>query len=710
VADSTGRTRCGAAIRHDADINAFGSVAGPSVLDSYGHLAIYLGNFARFTNGGRNVYRPLNQDLATFGDTLTWIHGRHTFKFGADVVHNGAEDGFSAQRGNVRGLVNYTGNGVDALTRFLLGLPANSVSYVDKLRGPMNVHNWENGFFAQDDFKVHPRLTLNLGLRYELITPFVEEDNLMVDFDPNYVSPSGQRGRFVVPTKDILSRIDPRMVAYGATSADQIGLPRSIVKADKLNLAPRIGAAWRITDRTVLRGGYGLYYPTSAAQGMRDALATNAFNQGVTKNNTDPANPLSGWPGFAHGFSPLNGGRTQSAGSQPSVNAIPFDLHQPRIQQFNVTFERELGWKSSVRLSYLGTRMSRLITGRDLNMIPPSDIPFGTTTGDGVTACDPYSGNCDFSPADLARRPFPLLGDYMASFGNFGHGRSNAFQVEVNRRFAGGFLFSASYTLLDQKSNAVDSGNSSLGGTAYNQFKPENDFSRDSYVPRHRAVAYGIWQLPIGANRQLGSGLPKWADAIVGGWETAWNLFIKSGTGFTPFWTCDNCGPAYPGNVGSSFIDADGSFNFGTSFRPIIVGDPMKGSGDRIFNPAAFAPTTVGADALDNPNVARRNVLTGPGTWGVNLGVHKIFRIGERVRADLGADFNNVFNHPLKAPTDNSFAQLGSFNIGVDPNTRRILPITDVTPNPDFGRLITSYSQENIDSRRTTRLKLRITF
>ena len=109
---------------------------------------------------------------------------------------------------------------------------------------------------------------------------------------------------------------------------------------------------------------------------------------------------------------------------------------------------------------------------------------------------------------------------------------------------------------------------------------------------------------------------------------------------------------------------------------------------------------------------ARCYVLRGPGTWGVNLGVHKEFRFGERVIASLGADANNVFNHPLFSPDQGgeTIANLGDFNIHVDPVTRRILPITDITPNPDFGRLLTSYTQEGVDSRRAVRLKLRIVF
>ena len=696
---------------NDADIAAYGAVVGPTALDTYGHPAINFGTgLANFTNGGRNTFRPLDQSLATFGDTLNWMKGRHTLKFGADLVRNAATDGFANNRGNPRGLIRYGGTGPDAFARFLMGLPADSVQFVSGLRPPAKVYNWEQGYFVQDDFKVNSHLTLNLGVRYEIISPFTEANDILANFDPTYISPTGKKGRFVIPSQSTLALLDPRILSYGYVIAGDIGLPRSLVHTDYSKVAPRLGAAWRIGDKMVIRGGYGFFFPTSAAQGMRDAMATNPFNQGRTAT-AGAAAPLSPWPGFAHGFSPMTGGTINRLGGTPSFNTLPFDLKEPRIEQFSVTFEREIGWKTTARASYLGTRMHNLITGRDLNMLAPNNTPFGTTTGDGVTACEPSNFNCDYSDADLARQPFPTLGDYMASYGNFGRGRSDALQLEARRRFSGGLEFNATYMLIRQKATAVDSANASLGGTAYNQFQPENDYSIDSWIPRHRFIAYSIYQLPVGRGRKYGNKMSGWLDKLAGSWQTSMQMFIKSGTGFTPFWICDDCGPAAPGNIGSAFLDAVGDFN-GNSYRPFVVGDPMKKSGNRIWDPAAFTVPGVGADVLDNPAVARRNSLLGPGTWGVNLGINKSFRFGERVRANLGADFNNLFNHPLFSPDQGgeSIANLGNFSIHVDPVTKRILPITDITPNPDFGRLLTSYSQEGIDSRRTVRLKLRITF
>ena len=184
----------------------------------------------------------------------------------------------------------------------------------------------------------------------------------------------------------------------------------------------------------------------------------------------------------------------------------------------------------------------------DLNELPASDIPFGTTTGDGVTACDPVNnGDCTYSAADLARQPFPGLGDFLLSYGNFGHGRSNAFQTQFEHRYSHGLMLNISYTYLDQKSTGLDTGNSSLGGIAYNPFDPNHDYGQEAFVPKNRFVAYGVYDLPVGRGKNFGSSFSRWTDTLLGGWQTTFNMFAKSGTGFTPFWLCDNCVPAYPG-------------------------------------------------------------------------------------------------------------------------------------------------------------------
>ena len=705
-------------------VDAYAAVVGTSQLPTHGHPFIELGSdFVAFgRNGDRNTERELHQYLATFGDTLTWVVNNHNLKMGADLVRNVAQDGFAASRGNPRGRIRYRGAGLDPFTNFLLGLPARSVVYVPEARPIMDVHNWEQGYFFQDDWKVTPRLTVNLGVRYELMSPFIDKNDIMLNFDPNF---NNHKGRFIIASSKTNQYVDPRIADTGlpvVTAAQSgLGIGRGLVRTDKNNFAPRIGMALRVGENSVVRGGYGIYFPTSAAQGIRDPISTNAFNQTQTKQEI--TTPLQSWP------TPLTGGDAVANTiftSALSFNAVPVGLQAPLIQQYNATYERELGLKTSVRVSYLGVTSHGLIGGRDLNELRPSNTPWGTgqdADGDGIAdnplvPCTPDNGDCAPSLADFARLPYPTLGDFLISFGNYGHSQSNSYQTQVERRFSGGLMFNASYTYADQKSTGLDGGNSSLGGVPYNPFNPNRDYTQDAWVSRHRFVFYGVYDLPVGRGRKFGSSFSRWTDAVIGGWQTTFQMFAKSGTAFTPYWTCDNCGSndsvrsVGPGNIAVDSVDALGDFNDFIGYRPLVVGNYKQHVGDQLYNPAAFAPPTMGADVFDNPGVARKNLLWGPGAWGVNFGLHKDFKVGERVTATLGADFDNIFNHPIRMPNldfaDSSFAYLGGFDIGVNSALRPVLQ--DVNPNPDFGRAFSTFSQEGIDSRRTTRLRLRITF
>jgi hypothetical protein len=712
-----------------ADIAAYGSVVGQFALSTFGHPAISFSNtFNTFTNGSRNTYRPEDQNLITFGDTLTWVRGKHNLRMGADFVRNQAVDGFALNRGNPRGSMTYTNptacvaacvdSNADPFAEFLLGLPPTSASYVLQARPPMNVYNWEEGYYAQDDWKISSKLTLNLGLRYDLITPFIEKDDLLINFDPTGTNPTGNAGVFIIPSSKTLPYLDTRIANYGYITASQAGLGRGLVRMDKNNIAPRLGFAYKIGDKSVLRGGWGVFYPTSAAQGIRDAIGTNPFNQGVTSRFT-----LEGWPSPSQdGISPITGGTLKGFGNSVTANAVPLGIQSPRIQQYNVTFEREIVRDGTLRVSYLGTHMDGLIAGKDLDELAPNTTPFGTTQGDGVTICDPTQGSCAYSTADLARLPFPIVGEFLLTYGNFGHANSNSFQTEFTRRYKSGLMLDMSYTYLDQKSSSLDTANASLGGIGYNPFSPNSDYGTDGFVSKHRFIAYGLYDLPIGRNHRIGHSFSRLADTLIGGWQTTFNMFAKSGQGFTPFWACDDCDPVEPGNIAVSSIDAVGDFNTEPSFRPLVLSNNIntgkKGSNAIIWNASSFGLPSVGADLFSNPAVAKRNMLTGPGAWGVNLGIHKAFPIGERVVATLGADFDNIFNHPLLAPDFNfgggggTFAQLGDFNIRVDQNTGVVLPIaaSDVNINPLFGQLTNSFPQDGVQSQRTIRLRLRITF
>src|SRR6266702_4749910 len=379
-------------------IDAYGAVVGPAQLSTHGHPVINFGStYTTFDrSGNRTTERLLSQYLATFGDTLTWVIKKHSLKMGADFVRNVGQDGFATARGNPRGTMTYRSSGAvtDPFANFLLGMAPTRVTYIAQPRPPMDVHNWEQGYFFQDDWKVTPRLTVNLGIRYELVSPFVDKNDIMLNFDPTF---SNNTGRFIIASDKTTQFLDPRIAATlpVVTAAQSgLGIGRGLVRTDKNNVAPRIGVALGLGKKSVVRGGYGIYFPTAAAQGIRDPLSTNAFNQALTKSNLGiNPQPLQPWP------TPMTGGDVNNLAGLLSFNAVPVGLHQPLIQQYNATYERELGLKTSVRFSYLGTTAHGLIAGTDLNELRPSDVGWNTTTGDGVTTCDTDAGDCDPTPA-----------------------------------------------------------------------------------------------------------------------------------------------------------------------------------------------------------------------------------------------------------------------------------------------------------------------
>jgi hypothetical protein len=305
---------------------------------------------------------------------------------------------------------------------------------------------------------------------------------------------------------------------------------------------------------------------------------------------------------------------------------------------------------------------------------------------------------------------------------------TTSFQGQFQRQ-AKGATFSLAYTFLDQKSSGLDVGNSSLGGDAYNPFSPDSDYGPDSFVSRHRIVAYGIFDLPFGRGKHYASSVSRWTDVVIGGWQATTNLFFKTGVGFTPFYDCGDCDPVLPGNVASGTLDAVGDFN-ATSVRALITGSPKGGAAPGFFwNPSSFSLPSMGGNLYTQAGAAGRNSLYGPSMYGVNLGVHKAFQVNDRIAIQLGADVNNVFNHPMLSPDQGDgggcngcFANVGTFSLKVDPSVKgtpghqpKILPIdpTDgdqYSPNPDFGHLFRSYQQEGISSNREIRLRGRITF
>ena len=221
----------------------------------------------------RNVDRTVQQDAFSISDNLSWLKGAHSMKFGGLYTRNTARDGFGIGVNN-RGLYRFNGSQTgNAFTDFMLGLPNDARDQVTS-RGPLDGHSTDFAVFGQDDWKVGKNLTVFLGLRYEIVGIWHESSDLVA----NFITTDG--GHHVVPNDDVAAKLPPGLIELNRTlTASEAGLPDTLLNVDKNNFSPRVGFSWRLDEanKNVLRGGFGLFHPTVAVQGIRDLLATNEF-------------------------------------------------------------------------------------------------------------------------------------------------------------------------------------------------------------------------------------------------------------------------------------------------------------------------------------------------------------------------------------------------------------------------------------------------
>ncbi len=503
-------------------------------------------------------------------------------------------------------------------------------------------------------------LTIFAGLRYEYLGNFVEKHNLLINFDP--VS-----GSLVLPDASIAQFLSPQAIAtVPQVTAEQAGVGPSLVNTDTNNVSPRVGFAWRVSPATVIRGGTGLFYPTAAAQGVRDALSRSPFRYGVRYNQ----------PALAQGFTT----GTVSPRSFFGVNAVDLNLQSPEVLQYNVTLERELGAQVGVRVSFIGSEMRKLLVNRDLNTMPASTTPFDLD-----------------DPADHARLPYPNLDPFLNAVLNAGDGWFRALQVEATRRFNRGLSIQAAYTRAASESTAPDLGNSSLGVVQYNPYDLEQDRGPDPQVPRHRFIMNATWELPVGRNQTHLRELPGWADAVLGGWTVSGILQARSGNLLTPYFAYGT-DPIYPANTGRGLETVP---FFGESWRPDVIGS-VEGDRTRTswFNPAAFALPAPGTTGN-----AKRGIIEGPGNWVVNLGLYKTVVRARGASVEFRATFENILNHPqFSVNQDSAFLDLTDYLINDVPDNG----VTNVLASSDTQANVGS--DEQFAPSRIVRLGVRVKF
>ena len=608
---------------------------------------------------GYNADRTLKQNSFTISNNFSWILGGHSLKLGGLFTRNSAVDGF-AKGVNYHGQYRFnnakTGN---AVADMLLGYSRDAQDYIST-RGDLDGHSTDWAFFAQDDWRVNDSLTVFLGLRWELVGLWNENGDVVANFVPE-----GQ-GYHVVPNAQILALMPPGVQALGLYKfADQVGLDRHLMNADKNNFSPRVGFAWRLGggQTTVLRGGFGLFHPTVAIQGLRDLLAANQFRYALT---------YVGGP-LAHAFSQ---GSTDVPYDWYGLDGIDPNLEAPDIYQYNLSLERELPGDLGLRVSYIGSTMRKLLNNNDLNTIAPS-TEFWTQD-------DP----------DWSRVPFPAYhGFYMDNTANRGESQLHAFQVELRRRWKRGFAMNVAYTLAHSNGTVPDTGNSSLGPVMFDKDDIEKDRGPDPSVVKHRVVANATWDIPVGHGRKHGADMPGWADALFGGWTVSTLFQARTGNNLTPFFS--SFYTTSPWNTGKP-LDGLGT-NFCCAWRPDQIKDPNTGgSRDAFYDVTAYGLPAPGV--LGN---AKKGSLLGPGTWVVNFGLYKDVVTKGRFRLQLSAILDNAFNHPQFFPFyGDEFSQVDSWVIDAEKDNGTMA-------NLGSGSIS---NQEGFSTGRVVRIGIRATF
>lgn len=538
-------------------------------------------------------------------ENLSWLRGRHTIKIGGEIWHNyGANHNVtpSLAFGSISFTGAYTGH---AYADFLLGIPRSASRAASGFSRDHRT-NTDWAVFIQDDIKASPRLSVNLGLRYELNPPFKEKENRSFNFDP-------WSGRLVVPAEESKALLNATFVSSKVVpivTAAEVGWPERLAYTDRNNFAPRVGLAYKLTgdNKTVVRSAYGIFYDWLTAS------TWNGLGGGPYTGREDaPPNRITG--GVPLWQLPAMFPATLSLVGTASLAGLDPHLRTMYVQQWNFSVEREV-WNLGLRASYIGTKALKQVMVRDLNQLYPSTIPFSTD-----------------------RRRFPSLsGVYYRD--NSGSGFYNGLVLAAERKMRNGLYFQVSHTWAKNLTDKHTEGEA--GTTTQNIYDRRADWGDYAFTRRHRFVASAAWDLPFGPGRgRATSGLAK---HLAGGWTISLFGLLQTGPYFNPTFSGRD-----PANVGASGGRPDRIAN-GNLDNPTI---------SRWFDTSAFVVPPVNAGRFGNSGV---NVLRGPGTRVLHMGFFKKVHVSERATLQLEGTFTNILNHTNFANPD---ANISAASAGV---------------------------------------------
>jgi hypothetical protein len=571
----------------------------------------------------------------TFRDNLTIAHGQHTFKFGGSFSREQKnENAGNALNGSFSFDGSRSGND---LADFLLGAPRTYTE--DQAEVFVKLRYDSTEFYAQDSWKITPRLTLDYGARYSLHENPTDAGDLLIAFRPDFYN-ANNAVRIDPVSGNILSGGGDRF--NGLIFAGQNSPYGRRVQSNQRNtLAPRVGFAYNLRDgRTVVRGGFGLYYDrTSVGNVEQNAFANPVVNSRATIDNPPLSNPAAGIPRTTIPVITLN-----STGDPYKV---------PRTAQYSLSLQRELFKNGVLEVAYVGTTGDDLLHQVNINQPLP-----GAQAA--LTAALRANGTLGSNARVSINAVRPFLG-YAAITDRRTEAESNynSLQLTFNKRMSGGIEYGAVYTWSKNLTNA------SFDRVDTPQDPLDLDAERaPSQTDRtHVFTAHFLYELPF---FRKSSGLTR---TLLGGFQLTGMYTAQSGI---PLSITQTIAAATP--TGSLFAFSD-PLGTGSTLRPNLVGNPHgSGSLTQWFNTAAFAPAFFGYGS------AGRGLVRGPGINNLDLAVFKNFRFSERTSLQFRAEFFNALNHPQYLNPGTS----ATFN--VDPTAPAgSFPTRYVQTNTTFG-------------------------
>lgn len=613
--------------------------------------------FDQYPNFGPRNPSQNTTNTISFQPSLSRIAGNHSYRLGGEVRDlrvnaKGASFSFGGgqftfDRNFTRQFPDFDGttftgaaNGT-AIASLLLGYPAGGT--VDIL--PQIAFQWRYyAIYLQDDWKITPKLTLNLGLRYDVETAPVERYGRQ-----NRGFGFGQASPLAAAVRGANTTNCPAC-ANLTGGLLFTGEDEGAFDNDYNNIQPRVGAAYRLFEKTVIRGGYGLFYfPQAEFGGTTGYSVSSPFigTVGGGANQFIPVTTLN---------NPYPSGVIQPTGSSQGLNTLlggsfTFNLPNrriPKTHQFSFGIQQELPWRLKLDLAYAGNRSEDILTNdfnvggaRNINVLSAEQLAQfrANPAFFNESVPNPFAGlipnNATLNAPTIARRllllPYPQFGTVTQGLENVGQLWYNALQVQLEKRFSDGLSFTSSYTW-----------SKAIGALTFlndQDAAPARAVTDDDRT--HRLVISTVWQLPFGRGRQFASGVNRAVELLIGGWEYTMIANIQSGRPLN-----------LPGNVDLIGDLAGDDQNFDRYFNTCVL--PFGATAARQPNAArtAFESCSNPVFAVRGPNTLRTIPLRAsqvrlPSRPIFDMGLNKSFNFSERVRFQFRLESFNTFNTPI---------------------------------------------------------------